>query len=298
MTCFRGLFSGLFGNSNCYVVRKLTCVFEFSEFKKIFSDISHLYDTDWINRWKWLSVWLQTISREFFIGLIRNWNGYGLRKLNCVFWIFWIQKNSFWHFSFIRYWLDKSMEMAFCLTANFFKRVFYWFNPQLKRIWIEKTKLCFLNFLNSKNFFWQFLLIWCWCDISIKVAFWLIENNSEEWFNSFFRNSNRYVVRKLNCVFWIFWIQKTFSDISYWYDADVIYRSKWLLVWSKTNLEEWFNSFFPQFKQICSPKTKLCFLNFLNSKNFFWHFLLIWCWCDISIKVAFCLIENQFRRVV
>ena len=50
MNCFRGLFGGLFGSSNEYVVRKLTCVFEFSEFKKIFSDISHLYDTDWINR--------------------------------------------------------------------------------------------------------------------------------------------------------------------------------------------------------------------------------------------------------
>ena len=32
----RGLFSGLFGNSNEYVVRKLSCVFEFSEFKKFF----------------------------------------------------------------------------------------------------------------------------------------------------------------------------------------------------------------------------------------------------------------------
>ena len=153
-------------------------------------------------------------------------------------------KNFFWPFSFIWYWLDTSMEMAFCLTANYFKRVFYWFIPQLKRIWIEKTKLCFLNFLDSKNFFWHLLLIWCWCDISIKVAFFWSKCKSEEWFNSFFRISNGYVVRKINCVFWIFWIQKIFSDISYWYDAGVIYRSKWLFVWSKTISEECFNCFF------------------------------------------------------
>ena len=46
MTCFRGLFSGLFGNSNEYVEEKQLLFFEFSELKKIFSDISHLYDTD------------------------------------------------------------------------------------------------------------------------------------------------------------------------------------------------------------------------------------------------------------
>ena len=49
------------------------------------------------------------------------------------------------------------MKMALFLNANQFSRVFQWFNPQLKRIWIQKTKLCFLNFLISKIFFLTFL---------------------------------------------------------------------------------------------------------------------------------------------
>ena len=50
------------------------------------------------------------------------------------------------------------MEMAFCLTANYLRTVFYWFNPQLKRIWIEKTKLCFFEFSEFKKFFLRFLI--------------------------------------------------------------------------------------------------------------------------------------------
>ena len=176
MTCLRGLFSGLFDNSNEYVVRKLTCVFWILWFQKIFSDIFHLHDTDWINRWKWLCFWMQINSGECFNGLIRSWNEYGFRKLNCVFWIFWFQKFFFWHFFLIWYWFDISMQISFCLITNHFKRVVWWFFPQFKRICSQKTKLGFLNFLISKNFFWHFLLIWCWCDISIKVAFCLIEH--------------------------------------------------------------------------------------------------------------------------
>ena len=160
------------------------------------------------------------------------------------------------------------MELAFCLTANYFKRVFYWFIPQLKRIWIEKTKLCFLNFLNSKNFFWR--LYWYDADVIYRSK-WLFvwsKCNSEEWFNSSFRNSKGYVVRKVNCVFWIFWIQKIFSDISYWYDAGVILRSKWLFVWSKINSEEWFISFFRNSNGYVVRKLNCLFRIFWIQKTF------------------------------
>ena len=102
------------------------------------------------------------------------------------------------------------MEMAFCLTANYFKRVFYWFNSQLKRIWIEKTKL-FFEFSEIKKFFLTFFI-----DMMLML----------------------YI-----------------DQSGFLFDRNAIQKSGFIV--------------FPQFKWICSQKTKLCFLSFLNSKNFF-----------------------------
>ena len=142
--------------------------FEFSEFKIFLSDIFYWYDAGVIYRSKWLFVWSKTNSEECFNSFFRNSSGYVIRKLNCVFWVFWIQKI----FSDISPWYDTDV--------------------------IYRSK---------------WLFVWS-------------KTNSEECFNSFFRNSSGYVIRKLNCVFWIFWIQKIFSDISYLYDTYRIYRCK------------------------------------------------------------------------
>ena len=214
-------FNSFFRNSNGYVVRKLNCVFWIFWIRKIFSDIFCWYDADVIYRSKWLFVWSKINSGEWFNSFFRNSNRYVVRKLNCVFWIFWIQK--------------------------IFSDIFYWYDADV----IYRSKRLFV-----------------WSKI-----------NAEEWFNSFFLNSNRYVVRKLNCVFWIFWIQKIFSDISYWYDTDVIYRSKWLFVWSKTKSEEWFNSFFRNSNGYVVRKLNCVFWIFWKQKIFsdiFFDMMLMW----------------------